>query len=124
VTLRIENGTIAHLEGGWVYPPGFFRTSMDIAGTDGLIEWKSDDVQTLYTHLANPPQATIEEVAVPSAKAADSPFTTQLRHFYEAIENDSEPVVTAQDAVAALQIGLAAIESARSGKPVIIPQEK
>ncbi|MDQ7035815.1 MAG: Gfo/Idh/MocA family oxidoreductase [Anaerolineae bacterium] len=32
VTLRFENGAMAHIEGGWAYPPGFFRTSMDSCG--------------------------------------------------------------------------------------------
>jgi predicted dehydrogenase len=122
-TLRFADGAIAHVEGGWAYPVGFFRTSMDIAGTDGLIEWMSDNAQMLHTHLVNPPKEEAAEVAVPSAKAADSPFTAQLKHFYEAIVNNSEPIVTAQDALAALEIGLAAIESAKTGKPVRIKKE-
>lgn len=124
VTLRFVDGTIAHIEGGWAYPPGFFRTSMDIAGTDGLIEWSSDDVETMHTHLANPPKVQADEVAVPGAKAADSPFTRQLGHFYDCIRNQSEPIVTAHDALQALEIGLAAIESARTGKPVILNGER
>jgi predicted dehydrogenase len=120
VTLRFMDGTIAHVEGGWAYPPGFFRTSIDIAGTEGLIEWSSDDAETMQIHLTHPPQVEADEVAVPSAKAADSPFTKQLRHFYDCIENHSEPIVTAQDALSALEIGLAAIESAKTGKPIIL----
>lgn len=123
VTLRFDDGAIAHIEGGWVYPVGFFRTAMDIAGTDGVIEWMSDNAQTLYTHLANPPETEADEVAVPSAKAADSPFTAQLGHFYKSIEDNTEPLVTAEDALAALEIGLAAIESAKTGKPVHIKKE-
>lgn len=122
-TLRFAHGAIAHIEGGWAYPPGFFRTSMDIAGTDGLIEWMSDNAQTLHTHLVDPPQEEAAEVAVPSAKAADSPFAAQLGHFYEAIVNNSEAIVTPQDALAALEIGLAAIESAKTGQPVSIKKE-
>lgn len=120
VTLRFVDGTIAHIEGGWAYPPGFFRTSMDIAGTDGVIEWSSDKAEPLQIHLANPPDIEADEVAVPGAKAVDSPFTHQLRHFYECIQNDTEPLVTAQDALQALEIGLAAIESAQTGKPIIL----
>jgi myo-inositol 2-dehydrogenase / D-chiro-inositol 1-dehydrogenase len=120
VTLRFVDGTIAHIEGGWAYPPGFFRTAIDIAGTEGLIEWSSDDAETVHTHLTHPPQVEVDEVAVPSAKASDSPFTKQLQHFYECIENNSEPLVNAQDALSALEIGLAAIESAKTGKPIIL----
>jgi myo-inositol 2-dehydrogenase / D-chiro-inositol 1-dehydrogenase len=123
VTLRFANGTIAHIEGGWAYPPGFFRTSMDIAGTGGVIEWSSDDSETFQYHLADAPQAEIAEVAVPLSAAADSPFTAQLRHFYEAIQTGAETLVTAADGLAALQIGLAARESARTGKSVTIEAE-
>lgn len=123
VTLRFEDGAIGHIEGGWAYPPGFFRTSLDIAGTEGVIEFESDKAQSLYTHLANPPQIEADEVAVPSAKAADSPFTAQLRNFYNAIVHNEAPIVNAEDAFAALEIGLAAIESARSRKPVTLKQE-
>ena len=123
VTLRFANGAIAHIEGGWAYPAGFFRTSLDIAGTDGVIEFKSDNAQTLYTHLANPPIVEADEVAVPAARAADSPFTAQLRNFYNAIVHGETPVITAQEALLALEVGLAAIESARTGKPVTLSQE-
>ena len=123
VTLRFQDGAIAHIEGGWAYPPGFFRTSMDIAGTDGVIEYQSDDAQSLYTHLANPPQVEADEVAVPAAKAADSPFTAQLRNFYNAIVHDETPLVTAEEALKALEVGLAAIESARTGQPVTLSPE-
>lgn len=123
VTLRFVDGTIAHIEGGWVYPPGFFRTAIDIAGTEGLIEWSSDNAETMQTHLINPPQIEADEVAVPGAKAIDSPFTKQLKHFYDCIENNSEPLVTAQDALSALEVALAAIESAKIGQPVIINKE-
>jgi len=123
VSLRFRDGAIAHIEGGWAYPPGFFRTSMDIAGTDGVIEYQSDDAQSLYTHLANPPQVEADEVAVPAAKAADSPFTAQLRNFYNAIVHDETPIVTAEEALKALEVGLAAIESTKTGQPVLLSQE-
>ncbi|MGJ3240336.1 MAG: Gfo/Idh/MocA family protein [Anaerolineae bacterium] len=123
VTLRFEDGAIAHIEGGWAYPPGFFRTSFDIAGTDGVIEFKSDDAQSLYTHLANPPEIEADEVAVPAAKATDSPFTAQLRNFYNAIVHDEAPIITAEEALLALEVGLAAIESAQTGQPITLNQE-
>jgi predicted dehydrogenase len=93
---------------------------MDIAGTEGVIEWSSDDAETVQTHLTHTEAVEADEVAVPGAKAADSPFTTQLRHFYECIENNSAPIVTAHDALMALEIGLAAIESAKTGRPVTL----
>ena len=123
VTLRFVDGAIAHIEGGWAYPPGNFRTSFDIAGTGGLIEWNGDNADTTSVFLANPPDVAPDEVAVPGMDAADSPFAAELRNFYEAIAHGAEPIVTAHDGLAALNIGLAARQSAKTGKPVTIQQE-
>lgn len=123
VTLRFENGAIGHIEGGWAYPPPFFRTSMDIAGTEGLIEWSSDTSGTVHTHLLNPPKRDTAEVGLPVALDEDNPFAAEIRHFYDAVANNKPFSVTAEDALAALQIALAARESLRSGRSVTINQE-
>jgi predicted dehydrogenase len=54
---------------------------------------------------------------------AESPFTTELRHFYDALIHDKPFSVTAEDALAALQIALAARESLNTGRAVTIDQE-
>jgi predicted dehydrogenase len=123
VTLRFENGAIGHIEGGWVYPPPFFRTSMDIAGTDGLIEWKSDNAGTVQMHLMNPPKQEAAEVALPVALDEENPFSAEIGHFYDAVVNNKPFSVTAEDALAALQIALAVRDSLRSGRSVTINQE-
>jgi predicted dehydrogenase len=123
VTLRFENGAIGHIEGGWVYPPPFFRTSMDIAGTEGLIEWKSDNTTTVQFHLLNPPKQEAAEVAVPVALDEENPFSAEIGHFYDAVVNDKPFSVTAEDALAALQIALAVRESLNTGWSVTINQE-
>jgi predicted dehydrogenase len=123
VTLRFENGAIGHIEGGWVYPPPFFRTSMDIAGTDGLIEWNSDSSSTVQTHLMNSPKQDATEVAVPVALDEENPFSTEIGHFYDAVVSDRPFSVTPQDALAALQIALAARESLQTGRSITINQE-
>ncbi len=123
VTLRFENGAIGHVEGGWAYPPPFFRTSMDIAGTDGLIEWTSDNSSTVQIHLMNPPKQDVAEVAVPIDLDVENPFSAEIGHFYDAVVNDKPFSVTAEDALAALQIALAVRESLQTGRSVTINQE-
>jgi predicted dehydrogenase len=49
--LRFRSGAIALVEGGWAYPPGVFRTALDLSGTDGLIEWNSDQPAPVLTFL-------------------------------------------------------------------------
>ena len=123
VTLRFENGAIAHIEGGWAYPPGFFRKGFDIAGTDGVIESQIDATDPVITHLAHAPNEAVSDVAVPVSNVAESLFTLEIQHFYQALVNDTPFEVTAEDALAALQIALAARESLQTGRSVTINQE-
>jgi myo-inositol 2-dehydrogenase / D-chiro-inositol 1-dehydrogenase len=123
VTLRFTNGAIAHIEGGWAYPPGFFRTSIDIAGTQGVLEWSSDKTETVETHLAVQPEQQAADVGLPATLETESPFSLELRHFYDALKNQKPFMITPRDALAALQIGLAARESVKSGRAVTLNQE-
>jgi predicted dehydrogenase len=123
VTLRFANGAIAHIEGGWAYPEGIFRTGLDIAGRDGVIEWKSDNSETVRTRLAHPLAQQAAEVGLPVSATSESPYTTEIRHFYDALVHDKPFDVTPEDALAALQIALAARESAKTGRPITINQE-
>jgi myo-inositol 2-dehydrogenase/D-chiro-inositol 1-dehydrogenase len=123
VTLRFESGAIAHIEGGWAYPPGFFRKGFDIAGTDGVIESHLDATDPVRTHLAHPPHEEISDVAVSKSSVAESPYTLEIEHFYDAVIHDRPFFVTPDDALAALQVALAARESLRTGRSVTINQE-
>ena len=123
VTLRFADGAIAHIEGGWAYPAGIFRTSLDIAGREGVLEWSSDTTDTLHTHLANAPAQVAADVGLPASGAAESPFLTELRHFYQALVNNQPSNVTALDGLAALQIALAVRESLQTGRSVAVNQE-
>jgi myo-inositol 2-dehydrogenase / D-chiro-inositol 1-dehydrogenase len=123
VTLRFASGAIGHIEGGWAYPPGIFRTSMDIAGTDGVLEWTSDVSDPLHTYLSDAPAQKAAEVGLPPSIVAESAFVTEIRHFYDALVNNKPFMVSAEDALAALQIALAARESLQTGRSVTIDQE-
>ncbi len=118
VTLSFKNGAMALIEGGWAYPPGHFRTGFDIAGTEGLIEWQSDDSQTIKTFLPQSQDKTVALVAVPSSVLAEDPYTTEIKHAYNAILTGEDFLVNPQDGLEALRIALAAKESLRTGQAV------
>ncbi len=120
VILRFASGAMAHVEGGWAYPPGFFRTSIDIAGTDGLLEWSSDTSEPIETHLAAAPAQEAAEVGLPPSVESETPFDLEIRHFYEALVNDTPFALSPRDALAALQIGLAARESLATGRAITL----
>jgi predicted dehydrogenase len=118
VTLGFDDGRMALIEGGWAYPPGYFRTSMDIAGSDGVIEWRSDDAVTIQPFLRLTGETSVARVGVPSSILAEDPYTTEIKHAYDCIKHNKEFLVTAEDGLEALRIALAAKESLKTGKAV------
>jgi predicted dehydrogenase len=118
-TLRFENGAIAHLEGAWVYPKGIFRTGFDVAGTDGVLEWRSDDSVNVQSFL---PTVTtgIAAVGLPVLSGGADPYHLQIAHVKHALETNTPFLVTPQDALLALRLGLAVRESLRSNQVVNI----
>jgi predicted dehydrogenase len=118
--LRLKNGAIALIEGGWAYPRGVFRTGFDLSGTDGLIEWSSDQPSPLITFFPQKLEETAS-VGLPISGLADDPFAAELRHAYQCIRSGEPFEVTAEDALEALRISLAVKKSVETGKPVKLP---
>ena len=119
VLLRFRSGAIGHIEGGWVYPPPLFRRKIDIACEQGLIEWESDNSAPLVSHI-KAEGGTSAEVGLPLSPLLEDPYTTVIKHFYDALTHDKPFDVTPADGLAALDIALAALESAQSGKPITL----
>ena len=117
--LTHANGTISHVEGSWAYPPPLFRTQLEIAGDNGLIQFDSEKMAATRVHL-HERGADAPDVALPSSPLDESPYTTQIKEFYDYLKNDKDLRVTAFDGYKALQIALAAIQSAQTGQPVVL----
>lgn len=115
--LRHRSGAISHVEGSWAYPPPLFRTRLEIAGADGLLEFDSERTAALTVHLHRRGDDA-PDVPLPGSPLLESPYTTQLKAFYRALAHDEPVPVRAEDGLAALQIALAAIESAQTGVAV------
>lgn len=121
VMLKHTSGAISNVEGGWAYAPGMFRTAFEIAGDAGLIEHPADSATPIGIYMKHK-DIVAADVLVPSSPLAEDPYFTQIKHFYEVITSGVEPRVTAEDGLAAVQIGLAAIESIQSGRQVQITE--
>lgn len=117
-SLRFVNGTIASVEGSWAYPSGF-RTALELSGRGGTVTHDSEAESPISSNLRS--SATITAgVAIPESPVATSPYQTELEHFVECLDTGDEPRVTVEDAVRAMEISLAALESASSGKAVTL----
>ncbi|MDX2004444.1 MAG: Gfo/Idh/MocA family oxidoreductase [Meiothermus sp.] len=117
VILRHKSGPMALIEGGWAYPKGMFRTSLDISGTDGLIEWSSDSAGPLQTFTLSR-DGNGAGVNIPVAGLSEDPYALEIQHAYGAIVGNQPFEVTAEDGLEALRIALAAKQSIATGKAV------
>lgn len=119
--LRHSSGAISNLEGAWAYPPPLFRTSLQIAGSRGLIDHPVDSAAPLHVSVMQEDGET-PDIAVPASPLLEPPYTTQLKEFYDVLADGATPRVTAHDGLMALRLAFAAIRSAETGRPVH-PQE-
>ena len=120
--LTHKNGAISHVEGSWAYPQPMFRTQLEIAGDNGLIQFDSGQMAAIGLHL-HQTGSEAPDVPLPSSPLSEGPYTTQIKSFYEHLANDAPVRVTAVDGYKALQIALAAIQSAQTGQPVEIEED-
>jgi predicted dehydrogenase len=114
--LRHRSGALSHVTGAWAYPPPTFRTGLEIAGDGGLIEFDSDASAPIQALLHRSGDGSSPDVGIPGSPMHESPYTSEIQEFYAALAEDKPVRVTAEDGLAALQIALAAAESARTGQ--------
>jgi predicted dehydrogenase len=119
--LRHASGALSHIAGAWAYPPPTFRTAIEIAGDGGLIQHESAQTAPIELLLGRSSDGG-QEVGLPASPLAESPYTTQIKEFYHALNSGNPTRVSAEDGLAALQVALAALESARTGQPVSLEQ--
>jgi predicted dehydrogenase len=119
VILKHKNGTLSHVAGAWAYPPPTFRTHLEIAGEAGLIEFDSDASAPILDLIAKP-KTDAPDVGLPASPVAESPYTSEIKEFYAALTQGQPVRVRAEDGLAAVQIALAAIESANTGRAVTL----
>lgn len=126
-TLTFDSGCVGHVEATWMDPAGF-RVTFEVCGSEGMIQYDSRLTATLRTSLAQPadPAANDPRAARNNRSGAaeaplaphDDPYYRELKAFVDAVRTGNPPPVTAYDGVMALSIGLAALESARTGRAV------
>jgi predicted dehydrogenase len=115
--LKHVGGALSHVAGAWAYPPPTFRTHIEIAGEAGLIEFDSDDSAPIRNLIARP-SGDSPDVGLPSSPVSESPYTTQIKDFYQALLSGAPTRVTAEDGLRSVQIAEAAILSAGTGLAV------
>ncbi|MFC5464943.1 Gfo/Idh/MocA family protein [Lederbergia graminis] len=111
ITVRMEDGTIAHIELSWAETQ--FRASYELAGDKGMITYNYDDSTPIAFQSRHN-----REYQLPRTALKKDPYYRQLEHFIQILSNQTEPIVTAHDALKAIQLAEAARKSAETGQPV------
>ncbi|MGW5365518.1 Gfo/Idh/MocA family protein [Actinopolymorpha pittospori] len=106
-------GTITHLTASWARLGGPFRTSFELAGSEGLLDYATDQRPALRTAPA--------PLVAAAGSTFGEPFTIELAEFKAAIEGGPPARVSARDGREALAIALAALESAQTGRAIDLP---
>lgn len=119
MTLRFKNGAVGHIESSWAHPAGQFRTRLEIAGDGGLMEWDSLNDNPLRLALAGDDGQVSRHSDSPLA-IEDDPYYAELAHFLDCLDNGTPCRVTAEDGLMAVKLSLAALESLRTGMPVVV----
>ncbi len=110
-TLEFASGCVGHVETTWIDPSGF-RTTLEVCGSEGMLEYDSRNVTTLRVHTAN---GSRQES---NLDPADDPFYSELRGFLDAVHAGNDAPVSPEDGMKAVAIARAAIESAKTGKAI------
>ncbi len=122
ITLKFVSGALGHIECSWAHPPRNWRTRLEIAGEQGLIEWDRLDDKPMLSIMTTEQEPNFVRSAESPTAPEDDPYYLELKHFLECVEQGRQPDVSAYDGMMAVKIGLAAIESVRMGRPIIMAE--
>lgn len=117
--IRFASGVIAHVEASWAYPPGApFLTSLEIAGSKGLVLYDKDKSNSIVQYGGSAAAAGAAD-----SPLARSPYALELEHFIHCVRNKEVPLTSGEEALASLKVGLAAVRSAQINRPVNVEEE-
>jgi len=116
VTLTHESGAVSHCRATWGATGTTFQTGFSVAGSSGVLKFKSDSDTGYKEELQN--GATAGDLLIPESSLGESPYLTQLREFAIGLRGGAEPRVLASDGATAVYLAEAARASMESGQPI------
>ena len=113
IGLRFASGVVGSVHLNYSQRPP--RHQLEIVCSEGTIRWDNDG-PALEVYRAD--LAKWEQHPLPEGFERDDLFSAQMRHFFRVAAGEAEPVCSLHDGVVALEIALAAHQSAESGTAV------
>ena len=114
-TLRMKSGVLANVVGTWAHPSGF-RVKTELCGESGIIQY--DSAEAPISAILRNSTGAGPGMIVPSSPVLVSPYQLEWEDFVAWLYEEREPRVTAQDGLEAVRLGLAALQSAETGKAI------
>jgi myo-inositol 2-dehydrogenase/D-chiro-inositol 1-dehydrogenase len=97
--------------------PSGFRTSFEVCGGEGMIQFDSRETPSLRTHALG------KTVTESNQAPLNDPYYNELSAYLSAVKQGTPCPVTGDDGLNALAIALAAIESASTDK-ITVPRSR
>jgi myo-inositol 2-dehydrogenase/D-chiro-inositol 1-dehydrogenase len=116
IILTHAGGAISYVSGTWARPDSTFRTTFEIAGTDGLLRHDSRQNSSLVIDHGSADRAGTG--LLPATPFIESPYLTEIREIYGAFLGGPPPRVTAEEGLQAVRVAEAANESLATGLAV------
>lgn len=115
VTLTHGNGALSHVHGVWGLAETKFRTSFEVSGDKGILQFDTAADRTLRVELGG---ASAGGEAWPSVVTTQTPYHREIAEFLAAFRGGPVPRVSARDGLIAVELAAAARESIQSGRAV------
>ncbi len=112
VTLKFKSGVLAHVEGSWADPSGY-GMSFEIAGDKGLLEYN-------FNLPASPAAEIRDESGKRVLLTDENVYTPMINDFLRSLDSGDPPCCTVSDAIEAIRISEAALESIKTGNPITL----
>jgi predicted dehydrogenase len=111
IGLRFSSGLIGSLHLNYnQHPPAHH---IQVVGTQGTIQWENpDEIVRIYRAGSK----EWEDVYSAHGFKRNDMFLAQMHHFREVVRGTAEPICTLEDGIHALELSLAALQSAESGQ--------
>lgn len=125
ILMKFQNGVIGEIYGTWSAKAGSLR--LDIYGSEGsiFVDSMSNPIKVFSKEgfIDLEPENSVSKGwnFLSTRIAREEGWFPSDRHFIDCIIKDEKPLISGEDARAALEIVLAAHESAKIGKPVKLP---
>ncbi len=111
VAMRFASGALVSVSLDYTQRPRDHR--LELVGTRGRIVWSDADGAA---HLLPQDSAQVKTFRPPPEFSRNTMFMDEMRHFLDCVAGRARPICPLADGVAALEVVVAALESARCGR--------